>query len=218
MVRILACLGLLVVLVARSLPANAIAVLDLTSGACHNQFECTLTLFGENAGGIQATFSSPEVSFGNDDFYAYSDGMIFGNGVFPHAFDLSFDQSVQWQGGALELEHRFSGFDVTGSNVALAALLSDTEPGRFTLAQPVLFQANELYRFDSTPASEFGFGVLSSLDFSIALQESSPSVVPLPASMPMMLTILILLPLTRFVHRRRQLSGNRDSRANHAIA
>ncbi len=218
MARVLACIGLLVMLVARGTPAHAIAVLDLTSGACHNQLICTFTLSGDGASNIQATFSLPEVSFGDDNFYAYSDGMIFGNGVFPHAFDLSFDQSVQWLGGTLELGHRFSGFDVTGPTIAVSGLLSDANAGQFSFAQPLLFQADESYRFNSAPASEFGFGVLSGLDFTSVLQESNPSVVPLPASLPMMLLILTVLTLTHVAHRRRRRSGNSDSRANHAIA
>lgn len=199
-------------------PAQAIAVLDLRSGGCHEQIDCTLALSGGGHDATLAHLTAPRVSFGADDFFAYSDGMIFGNGVFPHSFDLSFDRSVLWLGGALDLSHGFTGFDILGPSLKVSGVLKDTTQGVFILENPLLFQADQTYSFRTTLAPSFTFGVIGQFDFAGITTDSSPSVVPVPATLPLMLSLLAGFALIRFKWVRGSGSDHRHRRPDHAIA
>ena len=170
--------------------AHAIAVLDLRTTACHEQVQCAFTLSGDIPDGTVANLSAPQVAFGSDDFFGFSNGMIFGSGVFPHAFELSFNQDLFWTGGALELNHGFAGFEIAGSSFDATRVLADAGPGIFSFADAVFFEAGETYRFSAETTQSFGFGVLGELQFAGLVEEASPSVVPIPASLPLMLSIL----------------------------
>lgn len=189
MLRLYPLFGLIAALLSGA-PASAIAVLDLNTGLCHNQTECTLSLNGAGQGGALATFSAPEVTLGTDDFFAFSGGMVFGSSVFPHAFDLSFTRTVQWSGGSLSMAHRFEGFSITGPTTAVSGLLANNSAGAFSFDNPLQFQENQTYRFETEESDDFSFAVLDDLRFSGFEADSAPSVVPLPATLPLMLAML----------------------------
>ena len=210
-------LGILLVLAAVSGPARAIAVLDLRSGVCHDRAECTIDINGTVPVGTQAHLSAAQVTFGADDFFAYSEGMIFGNGVFPHAFDLSVNHNMLWRVGTMEMRHEFQGFDIFGPELQVSGLLGGVKAGAFDLATPLLFQANETYRFQSTLAPAFSFGVLGELQFSSLAAASDASVVPVPPTLLLFLSALIASGLLHRRHRR-GVSDNRHSSTDHAVA
>ena len=198
-------------------PAHSVAVLDLRTGDCHNQIICSLSMFGGGLDGTTGTFSSPRTSIGEDDFFAYSDGMIFGNGVFPKAFDLTFDRSVLWVGGTIAFDNGFQGFSVTGQGVGVGSMLSDINPGAFSLNAPLHFAANQTYRFDVAPSPAFSFGVFITFEFSSEAPSSAPSVVPLPATLQLLLSTMLFAAFLRNASRKAGSSKRRNGRTDHAV-
>lgn len=193
MCRMRSIILLLIWLLGIATPAGAITVLGLNDLGCHNQTHCTLQLEGNGVFGVTATFSSPDVTLGTSDFYAYEGGMIFGSRVFPHSFDLTFNRTLHWNGGVVGLSHRFDGFQISGTGLSSTSILAEQQVGAFSLATPITFLADQSYRFSGQPSTHFGVAVLSEMRFAPVVSAAAPSVVPLPATLPMMLAFLACL-------------------------
>lgn len=216
--RIRSLLLLLFGMLGLATPVSATPILHLNGASCHNQIECSLQLSGNGATGIAATFSSPDVSIGRSDFFAFADGMIFGSHVFPHAFDLTFNRTVRWNGGTLGLAHRFDGFTIAGAGVSASDILAGQGIGTFSLATPITFLADENYRFDGNPSPHFSIAILGDMQFAPIVTSASPSIVPLPGTLPMMALLITCLAWLGLRRQNNQGSEHWNRRANHAVA
>ena len=167
--------------------ASAVAVLDLGGSACHEQSQCSIGLSGGGHDTTLATFSTPVVATGTDDFFATPGGMMVGSGTFPNAFALTFSNTVAWSGAALESAHNFAGLSVEGPELSASGLLADPGVSAFSFAAPLTLLANQTYEFVVAEIIGFGFASLSSLTFAATSSSASPSTVPLPPAMLMLL-------------------------------
>lgn len=216
--RIRSLLTLLVGFMGLATSVSATPILHLNDGSCHNQVACTLQLFGNGVHGATATFSSPDVHIGRSDFFAFSGGMIFGNHTFPHAFDLTFNRTVSWSGGTLGLAHRFDGFAISGAGVSASDILADQGIGAFSFATPITFLADQSYRFDGHRSSHFSIAILGDMQFAPILASASTSIVPLPATLPMMALLLAGLVWLGLRRQNTQRSNHWNCSADHAVA
>lgn len=197
---------------------SATPILHLNQVGCHNQVTCTLQVDGIGMSGTTATFSSADVSIGRSDFFAFSEGMIFGSHIFPHAFELTFSETVHWSGGTMPLAHHFDGFTVSGAGFSAPDILAGQGIGAFSFATPITFLADQSYRFDSDPSPHFSIAVLGDMQFAPIIPSASPSIVPLPATLPMMVLLLTWLGWLGFRRQHTPHSDRWNCGANHTVA
>ncbi|MEM7684753.1 MAG: VPLPA-CTERM sorting domain-containing protein [Pseudomonadota bacterium] len=171
--------------------ASAVAILDLTGTACHNNAACDVSLTGTGSDSITASFSAPDVMFGTNDFFGSDNGLIFGSPFFPRSFDLSFDSTLLWTGGTIGQSFQFSGFDVTGPGVTQTSVLTQPQPGTFLLDTALTFRADQSYRFEAISTSPISLASLRDLSFLPIAQANDLSVIPVPAGLPLLLTGLV---------------------------
>ena len=197
--------------------ANAVPTLDLRGGDCHDQASCVFRIDTNGPGSIQATLSQPETAFGADDFFGYASGLILGTGIFPHAFSLTLDQTVNLTGFEFDLVHDFGGLTLSGPGLDQATSLTPSTAGLFALAAPVTLLADERYEIATQQAALFTFATISSLSFSMNTASASPAAIPLPPAVLSFLAALLGLGLMAQRVPARNRSDHRHRRTDHRI-
>ncbi len=175
---------------ATGISTTCAAIIDFTTASEYGEISFTRTF---SDGSATANFYNPITQNGGEYFY-YDNifNLVMGSAATTYSFNVMFDQDVTLYGIGVGFVRDNAGFDVFGEELDVSDILAGVNTtGFYTLDTPLNFLGGEEYFFTSNnwclgTASNAGCGGIgfTSWDFS----PTQVTAVPLPATLPLMLT------------------------------